>query len=401
MRTVGMMVVGLVVCGCGDGADQGDVASTLEVDTVSVGADDASALDVDAARPCVPGSACDDGNACTLSDRCDDAGVCAGDTILCPPATNQCRKSLCNPATGACVETSNDGASCDDGDGCTDHDRCSGDHCAGESIVCPCPSAVITCFGGDTFALGADIHCSAASSTGDGQITDYLWSLTRTSGASVVHREGEREFLFIPDAEGTYTLTLDVVDAHGTHACESAARTFEVARVVDPEGLFIDVAWRTPGDPDETDSGFTLGGNSVGSDLDLHLLHPDASAYFDSTFDVYWLNKAPNWGGSGALDDPLMLRDDTDGAGPEQLSLHQPQTNKTYRVGVHYWDDWGFGDAFVTVRVYVGGVLTYTSTETELWHQDMWDVCDITWSGGVVTPVAPTPSIRHNYPIPF
>jgi hypothetical protein len=45
------------------------------------------------------GKTCDDGNKCTVKDMCI-KGVCVG-TPKCPPSKNPCKRTTCNPVTGA------------------------------------------------------------------------------------------------------------------------------------------------------------------------------------------------------------------------------------------------------------------------------------------------------------
>jgi hypothetical protein len=86
----------------------------------------------------VDGAACDDANACTLSDACL-AGACVGaDPMVCQ-AADQCHDAgECDPATGRCSNPeSPDGTPCDDGDACTRLDACRAGACAGaDAIVC-------------------------------------------------------------------------------------------------------------------------------------------------------------------------------------------------------------------------------------------------------------------------
>lgn len=108
-------------------------------------------------------------------------------------------------------------------------------------------------------------------------------------------------------------------------------------------------------------------GSEVGSDLDLHFVHHTYAVggghdgdgdgiddpWFHQPFDTFWFTPKPNWGtlDPTANDDPSRDRDDTDGAGPENLNLVVPQNGVTYGIGVHYWSDHGFGDAYATVRI--------------------------------------------------
>ena len=90
------------------------------------------------AGPRPEGAECDDGNACTLLDTCQ-SGACAGsDPVLCL-ALDQCHVvGICDPATGACSEPAKaDGSACNDGDACTLTDSCQSGVCEGVTpVVC-------------------------------------------------------------------------------------------------------------------------------------------------------------------------------------------------------------------------------------------------------------------------
>ncbi|MBI5495011.1 MAG: PQQ-binding-like beta-propeller repeat protein, partial [Deltaproteobacteria bacterium] len=90
--------------------------------------------------PQTAGTACDDGNRCTTRDACDGLGRCAaGAPLVCPPAP-VCNASACDPATGGCVASPQTaGTACDDGNRCTMRDVCDGlGRCAaGAPLVCP------------------------------------------------------------------------------------------------------------------------------------------------------------------------------------------------------------------------------------------------------------------------
>ena len=82
------------------------------------------------------GAACNDGNACTLTDSCQ-AGVCNGGSPKTCTAASQCQDvGTCDPMTGACSNPAkSDGTSCNDGDACTQTDSCQSGACVGASPV--------------------------------------------------------------------------------------------------------------------------------------------------------------------------------------------------------------------------------------------------------------------------
>lgn len=98
--------------------------------------DSATGLCSNPAKP--EGSACDDGNLCTMSDTCM-AGVCtAGAAVKCN-ALDFCHSAgTCDPATGACSNPAQpDGTACDDLNRCTLKDMCTAGICsAGSPVQC-------------------------------------------------------------------------------------------------------------------------------------------------------------------------------------------------------------------------------------------------------------------------
>lgn len=86
----------------------------------------------------VDGAACNDGNPCTVTDTCL-IGVCtAGEPVVCTPQ-DQCHNAgLCDIDTGCPNPPKPDGATCDDGNACTQSDTCQAGDCTGaDPIVCP------------------------------------------------------------------------------------------------------------------------------------------------------------------------------------------------------------------------------------------------------------------------
>ncbi len=80
----------------------------------------------------VNGTACNDGNACTLTDTCQN-GTCVGSSPVVCTALDQCHVAgTCDPGTGVCSNpTKPDGTACDDGNACTTGEVCTGGACGG------------------------------------------------------------------------------------------------------------------------------------------------------------------------------------------------------------------------------------------------------------------------------
>ncbi len=91
--------------------------------------------------PCIglaDGSACDDGDLCTVGDSCQSEVCVAGAPVTCT-ASDDCHDAgACDPQTGACTAETNkpDGEPCDDGDLCTVKDQCTGGLCGGTKKLC-------------------------------------------------------------------------------------------------------------------------------------------------------------------------------------------------------------------------------------------------------------------------
>jgi len=254
-----------------------------------------------------------------------------------------------------------------------------------------CPTAVIKVAEGEEVIPQTMLHLQGDESfASNGTIQKWEWGVEQPQGSQSV---------FVPsctfpnptfeaNVAGVYTFYLTVYDQTNTPSCFPA--TFEVV-VLPCEPIHIELLWHTPGDLDETDTG-----PDAGSDLDLHFLHPSAAGpdldgdgapdgWFDIPFDCFWFNVYPNWGSydPSINDDPGLDRDDTDGAGPENINLDIPE-NVIYRVGVNYWNEHGYGPAFATVRVYIYAQLVFEVADVELHDSDMWSVCTVEWPAGKV-----------------
>ncbi len=86
-------------------------------------------------QPLDDGTACDDGNACTLDDTCL-GGECVGTALVCDDG-NVCTSDACDPAVG-CTHSFNANP-CDDGNACTENDQCDNGTCVGTALPeCQC-----------------------------------------------------------------------------------------------------------------------------------------------------------------------------------------------------------------------------------------------------------------------
>lgn len=265
----------------------------------------------------------------------------------------------------------------------------------------PCPHAIIAPGPPSVLAPGESVSFDGGASYGVGaSVSSWTWSLESPPGAlaTLTSPHIPSRALLEPQGLGSHTVWLDVADTDGRVAC---APTQHVVNVLLEEGLVVELWWETQGDPDPTDTG-----PGAGTDLDLHVLHELATGldvdgdevfdgWFDKPFDVFWGNQSPNWGVVGdpkAEDDPELVADDFDGAGPERMVLGSPEEDRAYRVGVHHWDAHGYGPATPWVRIWWQGELIHEAGGVALVEDDLWYVGTV-GAEGVWTQPGPEPVI--------
>lgn len=83
------------------------------------------------------GTACDDGNVCTIGDQCFQ-GICAsGINTDCTGLDGDCVLGICESTSGNCTTTSRvDGTTCSSNDVCVDHPTCTSGVCSGTEKTC-------------------------------------------------------------------------------------------------------------------------------------------------------------------------------------------------------------------------------------------------------------------------
>lgn len=265
----------------------------------------------------------------------------------------------------------------------------------GFGVEVECPTAVIKVQEGEEVIPQTKLHLVGSQSFApSGSIAKYEWTVIQPAGSQSVFLPSASapDPTFEVNVAGSYVFMLEVWDQDNVKSCVAAEYTV----LVNPdEAIHVELLWHTPNDTDETDEG-----PEAGADVDLHFLHPFATGldvdgdgapdgWFDNPFDCFWFNNKPDWGSHEAAidDDPGLDRDDTDGAGPENLNLNIPEDGLTYRVGVHYWNDHGFGPSYATVRIYIMSVLVFEVDDVELVNHDLWEVATVAWPSGDVTAV--------------
>lgn len=274
-----------------------------------------------------------------------------------------------------------------------------------------CPIAKIEVDEGLAVLPQTTLHLKGNQSTGaDGNtssIVQWKWTVKQPDGSTSVFIPSDSvpNPIFEANVAGLYTFQLDVWDDLGQKSCEPGEVKINVNPIQD---IHVELVWETPGDPDEFDEG-----PNAGTDLDLHFKHPLATGWFDLEYDVFWYNLNPNWGllNPNFDNDPSLDRDDSDGGGPENLNMNNPE-DVVYRIGVHYWRDPGqqsplgkpYGDVKATVRVFIRGVLRLETKPTSLKRFDFWEVATIDWSTQTVNELSNndgTPLVTPNYVPPI
>lgn len=270
----------------------------------------------------------------------------------------------------------------------------------------------ITCAEGTTVIPQTNLHLGAATSSGKQySATAWQWTVRQPEGSKSVFVPASTHPnpTFQANMAGMYVFSLELWGMGGTPAPHPAVYEVEV---IPDEAIHVELLWHNPEDPDETDTG-----PEAGADMDLHFKHPwaagpdldgdgESDGWFDIPFDAFWFNAHPNWGSYDPAidDDPGLDRDDTDGAGPENINIDIPEGNVTYVAGVHYWNDHGYGPALTRVRVFIYGKLIYEANNVLLNHSDMWEVCTIEWPSGKVKAIAlrdGQPKITPDYDNPY
>ena len=192
------------------------------------------------------------------------------------------------------------------------------------------------------------------------------------SGATSRPGSSPDELLLDDRLAGLYRARYTVIDdARQAVACESTVTNLisDVFRV--------ELLWNVTV-PEQADP----------SDVDLHLLHPNATVWGDN-LDCHWANGFPNWDGPDQTDDPRLDIDDVEGRGPENINILNPVHGEPYRVGVHYFFEDGFGASQVEVRIFCGGNLAASFGPVRMGQDDLWRVADVTFDadGCSVVPI--------------
>lgn len=258
----------------------------------------------------------------------------------------------------------------------------------------------ITVAEGEEVPTGTLLHLSGSESYSccdeEGQpepVASYAWSVTQPAGSAgaFMPDASAEDVTFLADVAGTYTFRL-------TTLSQSGMQSFWPAEAVVIAGggiLDVELSWETPGAPDLD-----------AADLDLHYAHElaiepggldadgdgEPEPWFHPVYDTYRDNPNPNWGAldPAVEDDPSLGADDTGTSRFESVSLHLAPEDGIHHIGVHCWNDKGYGPSVATVRVFVQGALGYEAS-AELEAGEMWEVAILDW--GSNAPLAPVEGV--------
>lgn len=169
------------------------------------------------------GAPCDDGDACTRVDACV-GGQCVGSSpVSCAPPASACQlPGRCSPATGQCIyPAAPDGTACSDADACTTGDQCAGGICRGSGAACPTAGRCQQGGGCD----GATGQCVPVTAVPDGTACDDADGCTMGDVCSGGQCAGTRSQCCV-DAEcaDRWVCTTNTCDG-ATHTCEAPVIT--------------------------------------------------------------------------------------------------------------------------------------------------------------------------------
>lgn len=258
----------------------------------------------------------------------------------------------------------------------------------------------------------ADYHFDGDYDDPDGDpMASATWTILEKppGSTSVPNPEDALDTSIFADLQGTYTLELTVTDARGgVGRCQTHLTTGS------DDLLRVEMVWN-------------VGARQDRSDMDLHMKRAPDAQWFDEDDagdDCFYVNcrvcdasyslgdeevevqcrqeiaeynNDPNrdpppqveWSAPLDDDDPRLDLDDVEGGGPENINIRTPRDG-TYRIGVHAYEDEGFGRSTVSLRVFCAGrmaaelgptVLEPTGSSGEDPTTEFWEVADVTWRG--------------------
>lgn len=168
------------------------------------------------------------------------------------------------------------------------------------------------------------------------------------------------------DIAGLYEIELTTFNDAGMASCEtSVVQVFAI-----PGGdIHVELTWYSDGVAQPDDDTYR------GTDLDLFYRHSDIPWRHNST--VYWSWKIQNWGSQGTA---RLDIDSLYGGRPENVKHENPADGRFYHVGVHYYNNYGNGKSYATLRIYLGDQLAFEEINHTIPNiNDLWHAAIIQW----------------------
>jgi hypothetical protein len=210
-------------------------------------------------------------------------------------------------------------------------------------------------------------------------ITTYAWEIVSyPAGADpeLFGMQGQASSLlnFWAPLVGAYDVRLTVWDETGIQSADGQSSHIVIGSLPST-ALFVQLTW-----------------DDVTSDQDLHLMKlPEATDLCVEPWDCYFGNRQPAWFSEQPLAEvgnPSLDIDDTDGLGPEAISIAEPEPG-TYRIATHAWR--ADGPTRNTVRVYVHGELAGEYQRT-VGPEQAWRIADVIWGADGTATVSEYPA---------
>lgn len=223
-------------------------------------------------------------------------------------------------------------------------------------------------------ALGQTLTLDATGSEdpdGDSPLT-YAWTLrSKPLGSTSAIAEPtavKTSVRLDANLTGAYEFQLTVSDAQGVPSCQPALSSVVAAPT---QKLLVELFW-----------------DNTGTDLDLHMLSWTNAKLFSIPDDCFYQNRTPDWGAPGGENNPELVRDSLVGYGPEVFGYASP-IESTYRVAVVFENELlsAMPKTKATVRITVLGVLKAERSKSLEKKGEVWEVADIHWPSGEVTPL--------------
>ena len=246
------------------------------------------------------------------------------------------------------------------------------------------PTAKLKCEPSTVSVFQWAVMDASGSTDSDGESQEglkYLWSFVTTPGGISLdivddaNRAGTplngdpsnkvKRAAFQAKVKGAYVVRLIVINDKGISSIPAEC----TVEAVSDDDLAVKMLW-----------------NNKNSDMDLHLISPDGE-FGNAQSDCYYWNcspqysgERPDWGVEGETkDDPFLDIDNTDGIGPETVTINKPG-NGTYKVVVHAYDT-SKGPTTAVVKAYAHGTEEKSASLLMNKTDTCWDVFTIEVSG--------------------